>query len=255
MKNLMFAAVFCLALTALFPLAVHSQQSSPMWVMLFEEHVSPADRSGFMKVQQEAVGLWKKHNLDIMVLAYENDDNDFYWVVPIRNFASIDTLYSKMAVMSEKMKADGYNGAEKFKDLSTISSSVLVYAPELSHRPGRESGQSVEYPYTEWMHCYLRSGHEKEAADAIKKYVGFYEENGEDYSWDTYRVLLGNETPALVMKVSTTNPADLRTREAELMDKYGSDFSMMWNDFAKHLRKTEIKTGWFMPEFSNFPGQ
>jgi hypothetical protein len=240
-----------LVLALLFPVLIVAQE--PMRYIVFEEHVSPSDRSEFMEVQQEAVDLWKKYEMDIPVFCYSTDENSFYWVIPIVNFASVDTMFSKMGKMSEKMKADGYDGNEKFKDLSTVTSSVIMWDPELSFHPNDEYGQTMDKRYIEWTFLYVRSGHEKELADAIKKYIDFYNEKEEDYPWDVFRVVMGESMPGVIFMVRSESPAALHAQEKVLMEKYQSDFGEMWKDLAEHLRDTETKTGWFMPRFSMLP--
>jgi hypothetical protein len=242
-----------LVLSALSAIPAAAQQSSPPWFIVFEETVSPANRVRFMEVQHEAVDLWKKHNLDVPVMAYENDDNALYWVVPIRNFASIDTLFQKMGQLSEKMKAEGYDGDAKFRDLSTISSTVMMWVPELSYHPNDESGNSIEKPYTEWMFAYLLSGHEKEAADAIKKFKAYYIEHEIDYPWETFRVLLGHNTPLLIGMFRGTTPADLDTQNGLIWKEHGAELGKLWGDVTKHAWKIENKSGWYNASLSNRP--
>ncbi len=253
MKNFTALILIGLVLTALYPNAVIAQQSSPPWFLVFEETVSPANRTRFMEVQQEAVDLWKKHNLDIPIMTYENDDNALYWVTPIRNFASIDTLFQKMGQLSEKLKAEGYDGDAKFRDLSTVSSTVMMWVPELSYHPNGESQNSIEEPYTEWMFAYVLSGHEKEVSDAFKKLITYFKENQVDYPWDTFHVMLGNDTPLIIGVFRGENQSVIHAKRDRMWQEHGAELGKLWGNITKHARKIENKTGWYNPSLSNMP--
>jgi hypothetical protein len=253
MKQLILLVVLGLVFGTMVPEVLTAQQSPP-WFVVFEETVSPSNRAQFMKVQKEAVGLWNKYQFDVPVYAYENDDNAIYWVVPIRNFASIDTLYQKMMQLSDKMMDNGYDGAAKFRDLSTVSGSVIMWDPELSYHPNDEFRQTQDEPYIEWMFIYLLSGHEKEFADAVKQYIRFYKKHNIDYPWDTFRVMLGNDTPAMIAMFKSKDPASMRTKDAILHEKHQEEFGKLWNNLILHTRKIENKTGWYRSDLSNLPG-
>ena len=91
----------------------------PELYLVIEEFVQPADLPAFSDVQQEAIDLGNKSNVEMSVFAYATDASSFYWVIPIKNFASIDKVIATMAEQGEKMKAEGYDPDKKFRDLST----------------------------------------------------------------------------------------------------------------------------------------
>jgi hypothetical protein len=232
---------------------VTAQQPAPPWFIVFEESVSPSNMPRFMEVQTEAVDLWKKHKLDIPVYSYLNDENTFYWVVPITNFASIDTLYQKMGKMSQKLKAEGYDGAAKFRDLSTVSTTVVSWVPEMSYHYSGSLVQDPNKPYVEWMFVHLLSGHEEEAAEALKKFRAYYVDNKLDYSWDAFRVLIGNDAPALIGQFREESQVILSEKNAKIWGQHGSELAKLWAEVSKHAWKIDNKTGRYHAQFSNVP--
>lgn len=253
MKKFAITTIVCLVLTSLLPFVSHAQNTSPPWFIVFEEHVSPANYEQFMKVQKEAVDLWDKHQMPIDIYAYNNDDDAIYWVVPIRNFASIDTLFSNMMQTMQTMKEEeGYDGNEKFKDLSTMSQTVMMWVPELSYHPNDEFGDNEGKPYREWSFAHLRSGHEEEAAAAIKDIISFFEDNNIDMSWDVFRVLLGDDTPTMITMFSAKDRAEMATRGKTLWENHGSEINQLLENYNRHARKIENKAGWYMADFSHF---
>lgn len=121
---------------------------------------------------------------------------------------------------------------------------------DLSYHPSGEMGQNKNNKYCEWTFSYLKAGHEKEAAAAVKKYQEFYDGIDESYEWDIYRVTFGPDTPCWIMMVRAESELALRQTEAKLGEQYNVEFQEMWQNFTQHVRKFENKKGWFMPQWS-----
>ena len=228
-----------------------AQQPAPVNYVVFEEMVSPSDLAAFNKVQQQAVDLWKKHKFDVPISCYATDDNTFYWVIPIENFGSIDSIYAKSSVMTKKMKdEDGFDGDKAFRDLSTTRTRVIMWSPDLSYHPSGIARQSASKPYVEWTFCSMKQGHEKEAAEAVKKYIEFYKRVKEPYEWDMNIVTLGYDTPMWILMTRSESPEAIRKQEGELYKKYSKELNALWNEFILHVRKIDNKTGWYKQNWS-----
>lgn len=250
-KNMLFIGL-CILFTGFAALNTVAQEtpSVPENFVVFEEFVSTADMASFRKVQAETVKLWKKHGFDVPVYSYSNDDNAFYWVVPIENFAAIDVLFQKIGTLMKKMKDDGFDGQEAFRDLSTMRTSVIHWEKDLSYHPDGQYGQRLDNGFVEWTFFYMKSGHEKEASEATKKYIEFYNSVPESYEWDLYSVVFGHDTPCWIFMKRAKSELALRELNSELNEKYKDKFKELWADFAPHVRKVENKKGWFMPNWS-----
>lgn len=251
MRNFLFVGL-CILFTGFAALSAGAQEERPMPenFVVFEEFVSTADMAAFREVQTKAFELWKKHGMDIPVYCYFNDDNAYYWVVPIENFAGIDALFQKTKEMSKKMKEDGFDGAQAFRDLSTMRTSVIHWEKDLSYHPSGQFGQQLDKGYVEWSFFYLRPGHEKEAAEACKKWIDFYNSVPESREWDIYSVIFGHDTPCWILMTRAESELAMLEHEVELNKKYGDKYKELWAAFAPHIRKVENKKGWFWPGWS-----
>lgn len=255
MKKIFTLIVICILVSGFAMQSTRAQQPVPVNFVVFEEFVKPADWPAFKEVQQKAVDLWKKHNLDVPVYTYQTDMNSVYWVMPVQNFASLDNLFGKFDALTKKMKdEDGFDAQTAFRDLSTSRGEVIMWSADLSYHPDGQFGQSPNKPYCEWAFCSIKSGHEKEASDAVKKYIEFYKKTGEKYEWDLYVVLLGHEMPMWILMTRAESPLALQQMETDLNKKYSKEFGEMWNAFTKHVNKIDNVTGWFLPKWSlNLP--
>lgn len=251
MKKTIVSVGFSILFAGFLFVSAVAQQPAPVHFVVFEEMVSPADMVAFAKVQQQAVDLWKKHKFDIPIYCYGSDDNIFYWVIPIENFGSIDGIFEKSFAITKKMKdEDGFDGDKAFRDLSTTRSSVISWSPDLSNHPSGNAGQSPDKSYVEWSFCSLKSGHEKEAAAAINKYIEFYKKENITYEWDIYMALFGYDTPMWIIMTRSESPEAIRKVEGELYKKYSRELDALWNEFILHCRKIDNKTGWYKQNWS-----
>lgn len=254
MKQLILLAAISLAFTFPGLPAPAAQESPPLWFIVFEEKFAPTNRTQFMRAQKKAVDSWKELHSKIPVYAWQNDDNTLYRVIPILSFASIDTLYLKMEQVSDFMKASN-RGVEEKPVSQSISGSVIMWVPELSHHQCAEFSKHSDKSYSEWMFFYLHSDQEQEAEEALRKFRDYYIENKLDYPWDTFRVLLGNDTPAIISLFRAESPAAMQAKGKRIWKKHGDRLEKLWDDVVQHSRKIENKTGWFNPSLSNMPAQ
>lgn len=250
MKKSLLMIVLCILATGMTLKSSRAQQSAPVYFAVFEEMVATSDMAAFNKVQQEAVDLWNKHGLDMSIYCYSTDNNSYFWVMPIENFAAIDAMNKKGETFMKKAKEqDGFDGSG-FRDLSTVNFSFIQWMPDLSYHPDGKYGQTADKKYVEWAFCYMKPGHDKEAGEAIKKYIDFYKKTGEKYEWDVYNVVFGNDTPVWILMISDKDPVTMRQTESKLEEKYSKEFGEIWSGFAKHVRKIDNKTGWFKQKWS-----
>lgn len=250
MKKSTLTIVLCLLLAGLLPGILRAQQPAPLRFAVFEEKVTTADMAAFHKVQQETVDLWNKLHLDIPILCYTTDNNAFFWVIRVKNFASIDTIFAKSAAFIQKAKEQENYDGNGFRDLSTSNFNFINWRPDLSYHPNGNMGQTIDRPYAEWSFFYMKQGHDEEATAAIKKFIDFYKKNGIQYDWDFFEVLLGYDTPVWIGMNLDTDAVTMRQTEKNLDEKYSADFKELWAEFAKHVRRIEVITGKYKPEWS-----
>jgi hypothetical protein len=251
MKKLITSVSICILFTGFLYVSSVAQQPVPVYYMVLEEMVSPSDMAAFSKVQQQTVDLWKKHKFDVPIYTYGADEYTIYWVIPIENFASIDGIFEKTSVLTKKMKEeDGFDGEKAFRDLSTIRSSIIQWSSELSYHTSENAGQSPDKSYVEWAFCSLKQGHEAEAAAAVKKYQEFFKKTNEQYEWDIYTAIFGYDSPMWIIMSRSESPESIRKHEDEMSKKYGTELDGLWNDFIRHVRKIDNKTGWYIQNWS-----
>jgi hypothetical protein len=256
MKKFSFLLVLCLFMGTFFVTTTHAQETEePNLILLMEEFVAPADGADFRKVQQEAFDALDKLDFDVTIWAYQTSENSFYWAMPIKNFGGIEEIYASMHNYTKKLKENGFDSDAKFRNLSNISQSVVMWNKELSYHPDGDGQDEAGKNFHEWRFYYLKSGHEKEVAEAVKKYIEFYKNIDSDYSWDVYQVVFGEHTPCWIIEVQDVSEAALRTTEAALMKDYRDDFGKLWQNMVQHVRTIETKKGWYLPDWSRPGGE
>ena len=231
------------------------EAEEPTLFLLMEEFVAPSDLAEFWKVQSEVLELFDELKFDMTFYTYRTDDNSFYWALPLKSFASIDELFAKMMSNQKRLKEKGYDPGAKFRDLSTISQSVVSLNKELSYHTTEKPEGTEPDNFYEWTFFHLKSGHEKEAAEAAKKYMEFYDNIEENFEWNVYEVLLGNNTPCWIFETSAESELAMRKLESDMQKKYGNDFQKLWQSFSQHVSTMETKKGWYLPDWTRYPGK
>ncbi len=251
MKKFYLLFLICLLVGAFFASETRAQEGeSSNLFLLMEEFVAPSDLPEFWKVQTEALEKMDELEMKMTFYAYQTDDNSFYWALPIKNFAGIDEFFAAMRENNKRLLDNGYDGIAKFRGLSNISQSVVWLNPALGYKPAQMSDEGESRPFNEWTFIYLKSGHEKEAAEVMQKFIDFYKKENIDYEWEVYEVAFGEHTPCWILEVQAADEAALRTQESELHKKYGEEFQKLWTEFVPHVRTFETKKGWFLPKWS-----
>jgi hypothetical protein len=97
---------------------------------------------------------------------------------------------------------------------------------------------------------YLKSGHQKEAADVMKKYIEYFDSIEETWEWDIYSVTLGYDSPCWIIMDRAENPLELNKLDMQLQKNHAEKFSELWKEFQIHIRRMEKVTGWFLPKWS-----
>lgn len=231
--------------------AVLGQQAPQKWFIVFEEKAVQGDRVQFFRKQKKAFDVWKSYHPEMPLYVWQSDDHVVYRLIPVFGFASIDTLYHKMEQVSAILNAG--DGQESPSSLSTVSGSVIVWVPELSHQQSAEFDEYPDKPYTEWMFTYLISGQEQQAEEALQKFREYYTRHRLDYPWDIFRVLFGKDTPLLIGQFRAKSRAALQAKGEKIWQKHGAELEGLWEEVERHAWKIETKTGWFNPSLSNLP--
>jgi len=252
--TLFFVMSLCVALFAINRSQAQDAEA-PRFYLVMEEFVAPADLSEFWKVQSEGIALWDSLEIQMTYSAYHTDQNSFYWAVPIQNFAALDDFYATWVVNSNAMKEAGWDPELKFRDLSNISQFVVMWDKELSYKPVKEEAAAEPDIFYEWSFIYLKSGHEKEAAETVQKYIDFTKEEGIDYRWDIYRVVFGNHTPCWILETRAESEEAMRHFESENNKKYKEEYRELWRNFVQHVRTIETTKGWYLPKWSRNVGE
>ena len=251
MKKIKLLLVLCLLMGAVFVNDIRAQEAEQSnMFLLMEEFVAPSDLAQFWAAQDEALEKMDELEMKITFYAYQTDDNSFYWAIPIKNFAGIDDFFAGMWNANKLLMENGYDSKAKFRDLSNISLSVVALNPALGYKPAQMEDTGESRNFNEWAFVYLKSGHEKEAAEVMQQFIDFYKKENINYEWEVYEVVFGEHTPCWIIESQAANEAALRKQELELHEKYGKDFEKMWMDFVSHVRTIETKKGWFLSQWS-----
>lgn len=247
----MYLIVLCLFTATLFAGSIRAQENeAPKMFYVIEEFVAPSQTTEFWKIQTEALEVFDELNLKMTFSCFRTNQNSYYWIVPIESFASIDKLFAQVMANNKALMENGYNPSKKFRELSTMNTSVVIWNKDLSYNADPVNDEAPANSFHKWVFLYLEAGHEKEAEEALKAYQKYYDGIEDSYTWNIYQLALGNNLPCWILHQSAVSEIAMLQHNKALTEKYGADFKKLWNEFKSHVRDSETVKGWSIPKWS-----
>ena len=213
--------------------------------------VKPAMTAKYEAVIKREIELGYPHPFE----GYSTDDYHYYFLVPIDNYAGIDTL--------NKMEADWMaKTGEDFKELMKSAAGTIDYyrsgvvrsLPELSYAPKKPRLKAEEQKFITWGFAYVEFGKEKEFADVCRQFVEVSMSKDTSIGWNMFVLESGAEMPFYFWAEGGKSAAEYYAENDKVMKKMGEEkFAELWNKFLTTLRKYESKTGQPRPDLSNIP--
>lgn len=185
--------------------------------------------------------------------ANRTTDLTYYFAVPINNMEELFT--NKWIPVIEKV------GEKKFMDLfdkvlaceKTRRDDYYLYKPSLSHYHPSLKGQAQNYRV--WNGYQIKPGTQREAEAIAKEIKALYQKHDIAMNYSTHVGVLG-ENSNIVIGLETAKDALTYAQQKAKANKKlwaDSEFQAINARFLAILDKMEIKSGYYLPKFSNVP--
>jgi len=250
-KVAVFVAVCLCAVLFVFSGLTGAQEQKSQLYSITEVVVKPAMVAKYEAAVKREIELGYPHPFE----GYSTDDYHYYFLVPIDNYAGIDTL--------NKVEADwAAKAGEDFKELMKSVEGTLDYyrsgvvrsLPELSYAPKKPRLKPEEQKFIIWGFAYVEFGREKEFAEISKQIVELSKSKDTSIGWNTFVVESGTEMPFYFWAEGGKSAAEYYAENDKVMKKFGEEkFAELWNKDLATFRKFETKTGRPRPDLSNMP--
>jgi hypothetical protein len=91
--------------------------------------------------------------------------------------------------------------------------------------------------------------------ESLVKYAAEFKKKNIDSGFETLVGRMGTEMPFYMWIERYKDPIDMFTTRERIFTELGFEIQKIWQEMQKHIRKMEIKTGWFRPDLSYIPSK
>ena len=200
------------SLCSLTTLALAEEQEAQLW-LLWDILVKPSKVMEFEKAMKDQVALYKKHNFPYPWSVASTEDNHYFFLVPIKEFAEIDDINKAFDEAEKKMGAD-YKAIEKsfVGTMEHIHPYLWYLNLELSYFPETPRLKPGEDVYLYYTYLYFKPGMEAEAVAVCKEWKALYKSKGYPDPYFMWVGDIGTDMPVFcVVQNGKSGSPDLRT--------------------------------------------
>jgi hypothetical protein len=242
------------AILMVFPLTTNAQEESKNQAYVF--HTDPVHLSNLSEYENVAKNLVEecnKHKAKSGWAAFKMNGSNYVYVSPIKNMAELDK--NSFSDLQEKMGNEAFGKLfEKFNQhYDSHSDYVMILDKDLSYMPSgiNITPEGLNYRYNTLY--YVAPKNYGKAVQIAKEFKKLYAEKGSKEYYRVYHSGFGTAGNYLMVARAAKNAAEFEASRDENNNLIGEDGSELYKKLLALLLKTEIMTGYMMPELSYFP--
>ena len=217
--------------------------------------VKPSMADKYEEHTKEALDLWTKYGSPFPFYAFVTDDFHYYFVWPIENYASLDSLFKAIGEWVVKMGDENWQALLKSGEgtYEYMKWSIVRHKPELSYSPANPSLKPGEANFVYLNFFYIQSGKEEEFEEVFKEGTAFYKSINFPFGFDIYVGDMGTEMPMYIYFSKWENAADFFAQHDKAFKLHTEEAIKLRQKTLITIRKTKVKTGMFRPDLSYIP--
>lgn len=249
-----FVAAGALVLAAVLPLAAQEETAAPQMILVHQETVEPPELEQFLESTKEFAALVQANRATMPTFhaeAFQTDEYEFVFALPLANFAQMDTLMGEFMGMEAKGGVAWQQAMETGAATTRkIDEYIILFRPDLSYRPAEPRVPNDEVTAYRWDFYYLQPEAAREAEAIAKDVAALYREKGIRDGYSVFQAILGSDMPYLVVSMPGKSPADIEGRLAETQEKLGDAWTPILERINRATRAFETKYAWDRPDLS-----
>lgn len=247
------AVAGALALALVAPLAAQ-EGPAPQMILVHQETVEPAMLEQYVQTSKDFFALVTANRETMPTFqaeAFQTDEYEFVYALPLANFAQMDVLMGEFMAMGasgneewQKAMEAGAGTTRKFDEY------VVVYRTDLSYHPAEPRIKPEEIAAYRWDFYYLKSDKADDAEALAKDVAALYREKGIQDGYDIFQAVLGADLPYLVVSSPGKSVADIESRFGEAAAKLGDAWGPLQQRIHEVTRSYTSKYAWARPDLS-----
>jgi hypothetical protein len=228
----------------------------PQLFYMHEEVVPVNMVDQYEKTSRELVPVFKDLKLPLPFYASQRDDYHYYYISPLSNYASIDTLVQAFG----KFMKDATSNADYQKLLDENNESidytqdyVLSRSANLSYHPEGSNMNDTSMKFIHWDFYTVKSGGMDKVIDLAKKYKELSMQKGIKTPYTIWFVALGPNNNLIVQTRVAKSAEDFYETAKKDDTTLGKDGEDIYNQMVPYLVKFNHINGTIRPDLSYMP--
>ena len=237
------------------PAASHPQELQPQLHLVGDFLVDTSRVSEYEAAIKEMLANLEKHGFPFPFNSYSTDDNHYYIIYPLKNYADADLWLKAWGELGQKMGPENLQALHSRVVAAEIERiyEFWVYRPDISFLPEKERLKPEEMGYYTWDFVWVIPGKEAEFEAINKEWIAL---SGAKKARDPFHTLmgdLGTKMPVYLWVEYGKSAADYAVTEEKFWKAMGEEGAALSKRTRALIKKMESKTGRYRPDLSYEP--
>jgi hypothetical protein len=206
------------------------------WVHEEKAKINMLDQ--YEKTSKEILNMFKEGGLNVEINVSQQDDNLFYYLIPISKYADIDSIYKNFNSASEKVGKDKWSNemVENSAAIEFSKDAVVSHSGKYSYMPKTPRIKPDEVKFIHFDYFYVIPEKRKEFFDLARQYKELNEKNNIDLGYNVWIPEFGFDNDLVVVTTDAKGAVDFYQTNDMVNEKLGKDGDMLWNKMIKTLK-------------------
>ncbi len=235
--------------------ADEQEGQKPQMYCIYKEVVQPSKTKQYEAAIKNMIAEFKAYDIDPEMVNFKTvfgPEMGYVFVMPIENFAGMDTMHENWEAAIEKI------GKDRFREMVAAAEDAIDHIdvfhimrrPELSYVPENPRLTPDEIQYVHYGFYYPIPGKQEELEDVARKFVELYKSKNISSGWSIYQSLTGTDLPLLVVAHAAKSESDYYSERVKLKELIGEEGEKLGQQANALVRKVEFKDGYIRPDLS-----
>jgi hypothetical protein len=250
--------VFVFAILIFFsflPASIHSEQAQPQLHLVGDFLVDTSRVAEYEAAIKELLSNLQMHGFPFRFDIYSTDDNHYYAVYPLKNYADADLWIKAWVELIQKMGPESLqalHGRIVAAEIERVYQ-FWYYRPDISFLPERERLKPEERGYYTWDFVSVIPGKEGEFETINKEWIALSKAKNARDPFYTWVGDLGTKMPVYLWIEYGKSAAEYAVTEEKFWKAMGEEGAALSKRTRALIKKMESKTGRHRPDLSYAP--
>ncbi len=227
----------------------------PQMYCIYKEVVKPSKTKQYEAALKNMIAEFKEYDIDPEMVNFTTvfgPEMGYVYVMPIENFAGMDTMYENWEAAIEII------GKDRFTEIVAAAEGAIdhidvfhvLHRADLSYVPENPRLTPDEIQYVHYGFYYLIPGKQEKLEDVARKFVELYKSKNISSGWSIYESITGTDLPLLVVAHPAKSESDYYSERVKLKELIGEEGEKLGQAANALVRKVEFKDGYIRPDLS-----